>query len=179
VVEALRGALAATLASGRGVTYSPRSGGDERWDMALFLQRASEAYEDTLVPVRKSIYDRIPVDSNIERDFAMGHDAREDVVLFVKLPGWFKVDTPVGGYNPDWAIVRRGGDGTHVYLVRETKGSVNLDDLFREHEVWKVTFARGHFDSIGVDYRVVARVSDLDRDEKPVLMEVEVDRPVR
>jgi type III restriction enzyme len=176
VVGALRSALAATLATSDGVTYTPRSGADERWDARLIVERMAEAYEDTLVDVKKSIYDRIPVDSDIERDFAVALDAHPDVVLFVKLPGWFKVDTPVGGYNPDWAIVRRTPAGTHLYLVRETKGSANLDDLFREHEVWKVTFARQHFGAIDVDYRVVATIGDLDSDVKARLINVEVDR---
>jgi len=176
VVGALRSALAATLATSKGVTYTPRSGAGDRWDAKLIVERMAEAYEDTLVDVTKSIYDRIPVDSDIEREFAVELDKHSDVVLFVKLPGWFKVDTPVGGYNPDWAIVRRTPDGSHLYLVRETKGSANLDDLFREHEVWKVTFARQHFGAIDVDYRVVATIGDLDSDVKARLLGVEVDR---
>ena len=62
------------------------------------------------------------VDSNIERDFAetLDSEAREDVKLFVKLPSWFKIETPIGTYNPDWAIVKQGDE--KLYLVRETKG---------------------------------------------------------
>jgi type III restriction enzyme len=119
-----------------------------------------------LINVTKSIFDRIPVDSIIERKFAEGLEAREDVDLFLKLPSWFKIDTPVGGYNPDWAIVRRNMmNKRNVYLVRETKGSANLDELFRESEVWKVTFGRKHFDAINVDYKVVKESDDLDNDE--------------
>ena len=106
----------------------------------------------------------------IERKFAEGLDAREDVDLFIKLPSWFKVDTPVGGYNPDWAIVRRDArNERRVYLVRETKGSSNLDELFRESEVWKVTFGRKHFEAIDVDYKVVKESRDLDKDELSTL----------
>jgi type III restriction enzyme len=132
--------------------------------MEFFVTHHAEAYEDTLVNVSKSIYSKIPVDSEVERQFAIDLDKRDDVVLFVKLPSWYKVDTPVGGYNPDWAIVRKDGGGLSLYLVRETKGSSNLDDLFREHEVWKVTFGRKHFEAINVDYKVVKEAIELDKD---------------
>lgn len=169
VIEATRHALASTLKDHSGIQYTPRLGAGSTWDMEFFVSHHAEAYEDNLVEVSKSIYDRVPVDSQIERSFALELDKRDDVVLFVKLPGWYKVDTPVGGYNPDWAIVRKDGSGTSLYLVRETKGSSNLDDLFREHEVWKVTFGRKHFDAIGIDYRVVKRASELDEDNPEVL----------
>jgi type III restriction enzyme len=139
--------------------------------MDYFSQHHAEAYTDNLVDVSKSIYDQVPVDSDVERQFALDLDQRDDVLLFVKLPGWYKVDTPVGGYNPDWAIVRKEETEVSLYLVRETKGSSNLDDLFREHEVWKVTFGRRHFDAIGVDYKVVHRAKELDLDNPEVLVE--------
>jgi len=162
IVDAVRSALAHTLRQGNGIQYTPRDGDDRMWSMDFFTSHHAEAYEDNLVEVSKSIYDRIPVDSEIERRFALDLDQRDDVVLFVKLPSWFKVDTPVGGYNPDWAIVRKMADDLVLYIVRETKGTSNPDDLFREHEVWKVTFGSKHFDAIGVDYRVVTKASQLD-----------------
>jgi type III restriction enzyme len=171
IIEATRHALAATLKDHSGIQYTPREGTHSKWDMEFFATHHAEAYEDTLVEVRKSIYDKVPVDSEVERRFALDLDAREDVVLFVKLPGWYKVDTPVGGYNPDWAIVRKDGEGMSLYLVRETKGSSNLDKLFREHEVWKVTFGRKHFDAINVDYRVVSKADELDNDSGEVLVD--------
>jgi len=170
VIEATRHALASTLKDHSGIQYTPRQGSGSAWDMDFFVSHHAEAYEDNLVKVSKSIYERVPVDSEIEKRFALDLDQRDDVVLFVKLPGWYKVDTPVGGYNPDWAIVRKDGSGMSLYLVRETKGSSNLDDLFREHEVWKVTFGRKHFDAIGIDYRVVKRASELDDDNPEVLV---------
>ena len=172
VIDAMRHALAHTLKEHKGVQYTPRSTGvDDAWDMDYFSQHHAEAYTDNLVDVSKSIYDQVPVDSDVERQFALDLDQRDDVLLFVKLPGWYKVDTPVGGYNPDWAIVRKEETEVSLYLVRETKGSSNLDDLFREHEVWKVTFGRRHFDAIGVDYKVVHRAKELDLDNPEVLVE--------
>jgi type III restriction enzyme len=138
--------------------------------MEFFTSRISKTYESSLEKVTKSIYDFVSVDSEIERQFAKGLEAREDVDLFIKLPGWFKIDTPVGGYNPDWAIVRRNEENEKkVYLVRETKGTTNLDELFRESEVWKVVFGGKHFESIDVNYKMVKEASDLDKDEYLIL----------
>jgi type III restriction enzyme len=167
VRSSLYGGLAATLKDQDGIKYERREPGpDSTWQTSFFTSHIAESYEDNLINVTKSIFDRIPVDSIIERKFAEGLEAREDVDLFLKLPSWFKIDTPVGGYNPDWAIVRRNMmNKRNVYLVRETKGSANLDELFRESEVWKVTFGRKHFDAINVDYKVVKESDDLDNDE--------------
>ena len=172
VKTSLFGALAATLKDHDGIEYKPMpgNGDDANWSMEFFKSRVSKAYESSLEKVTKSIYDHIPVDSEIERQFARGLEAREDVELFIKLPGWFKIDTPVGGYNPDWAIVRTNEENEKsVYLVRETKGTTNLDELFRESEVWKVVFGGQHFKSIGVDYKMVKQASDLDKDAYLVL----------
>ncbi len=169
VRSAVFGALAATLKDHDGIKYSKRESGPESaWRMEFFKTYFAESYEDNLIKVTKSIYDRIPVDSIIERKFAEGLEAREDIDLFLKLPSWFKIDTPVGGYNPDWAIVRRDANSEpKLYLVRETKGTTNLDELFRESEVWKVVFGGKHFEAIGVDYRMVKTSDDLDKDEIP------------
>ena len=166
---AVFGALAATLKDHHGIKYSKIANGPESsWRMGLFKTHLAESYEDNLVKVTKSIYDRIPVDSIIERKFAEGLEAREDIDLFLKLPSWFKIDTPVGGYNPDWAIVRRDANNERkLHLVRETKGTTNLDELFRESEVWKVVFGGKHFEAIGVDYKMVKTSDDLDKDEIP------------
>ncbi|CAN2187375.1 COG3587 Restriction endonuclease [Candidatus Nanopelagicaceae bacterium] len=171
VHSALFGALAATLMKHDGIKYEKiEDKKNSSWRLDFFKNHFAESYEDNLISVSKSIFERIPVDSLIERRFAEGLDAREDVDLFLKLPSWFKIDTPVGGYNPDWAIVRRDlRNERKIYLVRETKGTANLDELFRESEVWKVTFGRRHFEAINVDYKVVKESKDLDKDELPIL----------
>lgn len=172
VKASLFGALAATLKDHEGIQYQPIKGQSEEahWSMGFFSTRITKAYESSLEKVSKSIYEYISVDSEIERQFAKGLEARDDIDLFIKLPGWFKIDTPVGGYNPDWAIVRTNEeDEKSVYLVRETKGTTNLDELFRESEVWKVVFGGEHFKAIGVDYKMVKEASDLDKDEYVIL----------
>ena len=88
--------------------------------MVLFENEQLVSYLTSL-EVKKSVYERVAYDSEIEREFARGLDEREDIKLFVKLPRWFQVDTPIGSYNPDWAILKH--DGKALYLVRETKGN--------------------------------------------------------
>jgi len=165
------GALASTIKDNSGIQYSPiKDSKSQKWSMEFLSSRIAMAYQNSLVEVKKSIYNKFPVDSEIERQFALDLDKRDDIKLFFKLPGWFKIDTPIGGYNPDWAIVRVNEENEKsVYLVRETKGTTNLDELFREAEVWKVVFGGEHFKAIGVDYKMVKQASDLDKDEYVVL----------
>ncbi|MBA2291766.1 MAG: hypothetical protein H0W15_04835 [Gemmatimonadales bacterium] len=99
------------------VTDSARGG---EWEMRLFAEEELVDYLTSL-EVRGSVYDRIPYDLEIEREFARQLDERDDIRLFVKLPRWFTVDTPLGGYNSDWAILKE--DGKALYLARETKGT--------------------------------------------------------
>jgi type III restriction enzyme len=88
------------------------------WEMVLFKNEKLINYL-TALQVSKSVYEYVSYDSQIEREFAKRLDEREDIQLFVKLPRWFEIDTPVGKYNPDWAILKH--DGHALYLARETK----------------------------------------------------------
>lgn len=109
------------------------------------------------------IYDGVVVDSEtVERPFAEALEKDDRIKLYVKLPGWFQVPTPIGAYNPDWAIVFGGDDGAdHLYLVRETKGTTALTDL-RPDEKRKILCGRKHFrDALGVDYKVVSSAAQL------------------
>ena len=114
---------------------------------------------------QKSLYDLVVVDSaGIEMNFAKDLEKESDVVVYTKLPGGFYINTPVGHYNPDWAIVfKEGTDIKHIYFVAETKGSLSETQL-RESEKSKIECARRHFATIGetsVAYDVVTRYSDL------------------
>ena len=161
VARSLRRALAATLKKHDGIAYTPNQ---EMYEATLFLNE-QKCYERNLVPVKKSIYDKVPVDSQVERDFVTAIDDREDILLFVKLPDWYKIATPVGGYNPDWAIVKKcPSEELELYLVRETKGTSDMDDWFREAEAWKVKFGSKHYEALGVDYKVVQSANELDAD---------------
>src|SRR5690606_5512320 len=102
---------------------------------------------------QKTDFDYVVWDSQIECDFAEKLDSREDVKLFMKLPAKFKIDTPVGPYNPDWAIIKQVGGEDRIYMIRETKGTSN-NFLLRPTEAAKIKSATQHFKAIGVeDYK--------------------------
>ena len=133
-----------------GIKYERIS--DEEWSMREFEEKEVLSYLYNRLDVSKSIYDAVVYDSDIERKFAEGLEKREDVKLFVKLPSWFQVETPVGTYNPDWAIVKQFDET--IYLVRETKGTKDYEKL-RNSEADKIKCGRRHFEALGTDFNVV------------------------
>lgn len=112
---------------------------------------------------KKHLYDHIVYDSSNERDFATDLDTNTDVAVYVKLPDGFYISTPVGRYNPDWAIAFYEGSVKHIYFVAETKGSMNSMQL-RLIEESKIHCAREHFKAISngnVVYDVVDSYTSL------------------
>lgn len=97
-------------------------------------------------------------DSQIEREFARQLDIRDDIRLFVKLPHWFQIETPIGKYNPDWAILKH--DGQALYLARETKGTRDFLKL-RTSEADKVRCGARHFEALGVPFEVVTSADEV------------------
>lgn len=111
----------------------------------------------------KHLYDHLLYDSSGERQFATDLDASKEVAIYVKLPGGFYISTPVGKYNPDWAISFNEGNVKHIYFVAETKGSMQSMQL-REIEKAKIHCAREHFKAIStadVVYDVVDNYESL------------------
>ena len=100
---------------------------------------------------QKSDFDYVVYDSDKERKFAELLDSREDIKLFMKLPAGFKIDTPVGPYNPDWAIVKHEDGDERIYMIRETKSTAD-PRLLRPDERAKIMSAQGHFEAIGIGY---------------------------
>jgi type III restriction enzyme len=98
-------------------------------------------------PLNLHIYDYVITDSKTERTFVKGLDTAKEVVVYAKLPKGFSIPTPVGNYNPDWAIAFKEGLVKHVYFVAETKGSMSSMEL-REIEKTKIECARKFFDEI-------------------------------
>ena len=133
------------------------AGSDVEWEMMLFKNEEFINYLDAL-KVNKSVYEHVVYDSEVEREFARQLDEREDIKLFVKLPGWFEIDTPVGKYNPDWAILKQNGQA--LYLVRETKSTRDFLKL-RTSEADKVRCGQKHFETIGVPFAVVVTAEDV------------------
>ena len=142
-----------------GIKYErlPGDGPDAEWEQALFKNEELINYLNAL-PVKKSVYEYIVYESDVEREFARKLDGREDIKLFVKLPGWFKVETPVGQYNPDWAILKHY-DQT-IYLVRETKGTKDFLKL-RTAEADKVRCGQKHFEAIDVPFAVAVTADEV------------------
>jgi type III restriction enzyme len=136
-----------------GIKYEKIAKGEveSEWEQMLFKNEELVNFL-TAQPVTKAPYEYVVYDSEIEREFAQGLESREDIRLFMKLPDWFKVDTPLGGYNPDWAILKHGSET--VYLVRETKGTRDFLKL-RTTEADKVRCGKAHFDALGVPFEVV------------------------
>src|SRR5262249_45249821 len=130
----------------------------EEYSMRLFEEDELIGYLNNRLGVSKSIYDAVVYDSEVEREFAAKLDRREDIKIFVKLPDWFKIETPLGTYNPDWAILKH--DNTVLYLVRETKGTKDFEKL-RNIEAEKIRCGRRHFESLNVDFNVVTSADEV------------------
>jgi type III restriction enzyme len=115
----------------------------------LFMDRVYEVHNKS-----KTDFDYIQIDSEgvnaPEREFASKLDSREDVKFFMKLPDKFKIETPVGPYNPDWAIIKQDEKGVdRIYMIRETKSTADELEL-RPKERAKIEAAREHFKQLGV-----------------------------
>ena len=112
---------------------------------------------------QKNLYDYLVFDSTIEKKFAEELESDREVIIYVKLPSGFYIPTPVGKYNPDWAIVFRKDDVKNIYFIAETKGSRDSIQL-RDIEKSKIHCAREHFKSISNDsirYDVVSSYNEL------------------
>ncbi|QNO38899.1 DEAD/DEAH box helicase family protein [Protaetiibacter sp. SSC-01] len=118
-------------------------------------EEEKERFLDQMYKVQhtqKTDFDYVVFDSDVERKFAELLDSREDIKLFMKLPAKFKIDTPVGPYNPDWAIIKQEDGEDRIYMIRETKSTLD-DSKLRPTELAKIKAAKRHFEAIGVgDY---------------------------
>ncbi len=121
---------------------------DEKYGTEVFTDPTIKGRLGTnAMKAKKHLYDHIVYDSTNERDFATELDTNSDVAVYVKLPDGFYISTPVGHYNPDWAIAFYEGTVKHIYFVAETKGSMNSMQL-RMIEESKIHCAREHFKAI-------------------------------
>lgn len=149
-----------------GIKYEKTDDGYE----ASQFRAEIESWSDRLAPAERSIYDHIPYDSETEHRFVERLESDERTRRYLKLPGWFTVSTPVGNYNPDWAIVREerdehGNAQETVYLVAETKSTLRLVKL-RPDERRKIVCGERHFaDALDVRFDVARSLADLDIDD--------------
>ena len=137
---------------------------DDKYNTDLFTDASIKGKMGVnAMKANKHLYDHIVYDSTNERDFATELDTSKEVAIYVKLPNSFYISTPVGKYNPDWAIAFYEGDVKHIYFVAETKGSTSSLQL-REIESGKIHCAKEHFKAISGDkvkYDVVDSYQEL------------------
>jgi type III restriction enzyme len=118
---------------------------NETFKESIFTQNTLKGhYGKNAIPAEKHIFDYVVTDSKIERTFAKELDISKEVQVYAKLPRGFFIPTPLGNYNPDWAIVFNEGDTKHIYFIAETKGSMESLEL-RGIEEAKIDCARKHF----------------------------------
>ena len=134
------------------------------WEQSRIEQEAEEGivrYLSNLYQIQnreKSLFDWVEYESEIEKQFARDLDNNEYVKLFVKLPRWFKIATPLGSYNPDWALVTEREE--KLYFVCETKSTLDSEER-RTRENQKITCGRKHFSAIEVDFDVVTSLKEV------------------
>lgn len=141
---------------------------EETYDLDIFTASQSrQDFTNAGGKLQHHIYDYVVTDSKVERQFVSNLDTSTDVVVYAKLPRGFLIPTPVGDYNPDWAISFKEGKVKHIYFVAETKGSMSTMEL-REIEKTKIKCARKFFDEMNhlyapenVKYDVVDSFSKL------------------
>ncbi|MFM4741807.1 type III restriction-modification system endonuclease [Aeromonas veronii] len=127
------------------LTYDPT---EDKFELDIFTTgQTKQDFSKAGEKLRRHIYDYVVTDSNIEREFVKELDTSNEVVVYAKLPRGFLIPTPVGDYNPDWAISFKEGAVKHIYFVAETKGSISSMDL-REIEKTKIKCARKFFDGM-------------------------------
>ena len=121
---------------------------EERYDVDIFTaNQTGQDFSRATEKLKNHVYDYAITDSDVERRFVKELDVSSEVVVYAKLPRGFLIPTPVGDYNPDWAISFRAGSVKHIYFVAETKGSMSSMKL-REIEKTKIECARRFFHEI-------------------------------
>lgn len=148
-----------------GIKYQ-RIGDDAYYAQELFNQEELTGYLKNMMPATKAVYEHVVFDSGgVEKGFAEDLEKNEAVKVYAKLPGWFKVPTPLGTYNPDWAVLVEVDGAEKLYFVVETKGSLFAEDL-RDKESAKIRCGEAHFQALAVgessaSYLVARNIDDL------------------
>ena len=133
-----------------GISYIKLAGQEYYAQEVFGIDDLSANIERNSIAVNKSVYDHVIYDSGIESRFAQSLDNDPDVKLFFKIPSRFTIETPIGTYNPDWAVYLEQNGDTKLYFVLETKGTTNLFDL-RTPERLKMQCGKAHFATLGSD----------------------------
>ena len=147
-----------------GIKYQ-RIGDEAYYAQELFEKEELTGYLKNVVTAEKSVHEKVIYESDTEARFADEWEKNDAVKLYAKLPGWFTVPTPLGSYNPDWAVLVDTDEGERLYFVVETKASTLLDDL-RLAEYAKIECGKAHFEALQVRenparYEVASSVDQL------------------
>jgi type III restriction enzyme len=147
-----------------GIKYQ-RLGTEHYYAQELFEQEELTGYLKSMLNANKSVYEQVIYQSETERAFAEDLEKNEAIRVYAKLPGWFQVPTPLGAYNPDWAVLVERDGAERLYMVVETKSGLFADDL-RDKESAKIECGKAHFKALRVgespaEYCVASSVDDL------------------
>lgn len=133
-----------------GIKYQ-KIGDQHYYAQELFEENELFGYlSKNMLESSKSVFDHVVYDSDIEADFVRSFEINEDVKVYAKLPGWFKIDTPLGSYNPDWAVLVEMDGQPRLYFVVESKGSL-FSEALRISEDAKIKCGHEHFKALNSD----------------------------
>ena len=147
-----------------GIKYQ-RLGDESYYAQELFEKEELTGYLKNMLDAAKSVYEQVVHESGIEAGFADQLEKNTAVKVYAKLPGWFTVPTPLGSYNPDWAVLIDSDEGERLYFVVETKGSLFAGDLHGTESA-KIKCGKAHFNALKVEesparYEVATSVDEL------------------
>ncbi len=145
-----------------GIKYQ-RLGTEDYYAQQLFETEELSGYLKSMIDANKSVHEQVIYQSDTERTFAEQLENNEAIKVYAKLPGWFRVSTPLGPYNPDWAVLVEKDGTERLYFVVETKSSLFTDDL-RDKESAKIECGKAHFEALALGENpaqyIVARLVD-------------------
>lgn len=147
-----------------GIKYQ-RLGDECYYAQELFELEELTGYLKNTVPAEKCVYERVVYQSDVEKNFAEQLERNEAIKVYAKLPAWFKVPTPLGTYNPDWAVLIETDGSERLYFVVETKSKLFSDELRRQEDA-KIKCGEAHLSAIAVDgnparFRKATKLEDL------------------
>jgi len=133
-----------------GIRYQ-KIGDRHYYAQELFKENELYGYlSKNMVESKKSVFDHVVYDSDVEADFAKSFELNDEVKVYAKLPAWFRIDTPLGSYNPDWAVLVEFEGKPRLYFVVESKGSL-FSEALKVSENAKITCGREHFKALESD----------------------------
>ena len=143
-----------------GIKYT-RIGEEEYYAQELFETEEISGYlNKNMIESSKSVYDHTIYDSDNEQQFAERFESNDNIKLYTKLPDWFKIPTPIGSYNPDWAVLVEEENVLKLYFILETKANI-LAEALRDTEKAKIKCGKKHFEALGNEVKF-KEVDDFD-----------------